>query len=32
MDGIKLKLNWKEIKGVKVMAMYCFKRCDYRQH
>lgn len=27
-----IKLSWGESKGVKVMAMYCFKRCDYRQH
>lgn len=28
----KINLNWKVAEDVKVSAMYCFKRCDYRQH
>lgn len=28
----KINLTWKVTEDVKVSAMYCFKRCDYRQH
>lgn len=28
----KINLTWKVAEDVKVSAMYCFKRCDYRQH
>lgn len=28
----EIKLTWKVVQDVKVSAMYCFKRCDYRQH
>lgn len=30
MEGIKL--TWRVTQNVKVSAMYCFKRCDYRQN
>lgn len=28
----EIKLTWKIARDLKVSAMYCFKRCDYRQH